>query len=476
MENKIKVLVIDDDEIVRITIESLLTTQNVEIILAEDGEEGIQKAQKFLPDAILLDVMMPRMDGYETCLRLRANPQTAEIPIFMVTALDDRDSRLAGFAAGADDFIAKPFDSLELQIRIKNITRINRYRNLLEARSRFYWVVDDDEKGYLLLDQQRCIQYANQRAQVFLHLPENYIGLHFDQHSAQYYQKHRADTELPVQTDQSYYFVQAESPAAHAFWLRVEMLEMSQSIEKQQVVRLKDVTEEMATYQDVRKIHVLIAHKLRTPVNHMYASISMLEEEIEVIPDSEVKPLVKIAALGASRLNAQILEILEFIDAPITLAKGAPFYLNDLHGAIASVQKDLGLNNVAITIPSNLLKHKLSISAQAMALICSELLDNAQKFHPNHTPHIQVIVEPKNENTIQIQFLDNGQILTAEQINRAKRIYVQSEKWFTGEVSGMGLGIPLVATLVWQSGGQVRIANRDDQAGMCVSIVLPMLP
>ena len=108
-ENKIKVLVIDDDEIVRLTIESLLAAQNVEIILAEDGEEGIQKAQKFLPDAILLDVMMPRMDGYETCLRLRANPQTAEIPIFMVTALDDRDSRLAGFAAGADDFIAKPY-------------------------------------------------------------------------------------------------------------------------------------------------------------------------------------------------------------------------------------------------------------------------------------------------------------------------------------------------------------------------------
>ena len=208
----------------------------------------------------------------------------------------------------------------------------------------------------------------------------------------------------------------------------------------------------------------------------MYASISMLEEQIEEIPDSEVKPLIKIAALGASRLNAQILEILEFIDAPMTLAKGAPFYLNDLHGAIASVQKDLGLKNVAITIPSTLLKRKLSISAQAMALICSELLDNAQKFHPNHTPHIQVIVEPKNENTIQIQFLDNGQILTAEQINRAKRIYVQSEKWFTGEVSGMGLGIPLVATLVWQSGGQVRIANRNDQAGMCVSIVLPMLP
>lgn len=476
MVDKITVLIIDDDEIVRMTIESLLAAQNVNIILAEDGEEGVKMAQEFLPDAILLDVMMPGMDGYETCRQIRANPHTAEIPIFMVTALDDRDSRLAGFKAGADDFIAKPFDSLELQIRVKNIMRINRYRNLVAERSRFYWVVDSDEKGYLILDQQRRIQYANQRAQVYLHLPEDYAGLDFDHHTAQYYQKHDADSELPIDPDKSIcYFVQPESSTAHAFWLRVEILEMAQSIEKQQVVRLKNVTKEMDTYHDVSKIHVLIAHKMRTPAYHLYTSMDLLETEINNIPDSEVKALVKIAAKGAGRLNAQILEVLEYIDAPITLASGTPFRLNHLRATISTIQKDLNLENVTMLMPDALLEHQLSLSTKAMTLICSQLLDNAKKFHPSHTPQIQVRVEAKNGQAIQIQFLDDGQKLTAEQIARAKHIYSQSEKWFTGEVSGMGLGIPLVATLVWQSGGQVRIANRDDQVGMCITIVLPMM-
>jgi len=74
-----------------------------------------------------------------------------------------------------------------------------------------------------------------------------------------------------------------------------------------------------------------------------------------------------------------------------------------------------------------------------------------------------------------LHFLDDGQAMTAEQITRAKMPYSQGEKWFTGEVPGMGLGIPLVSTLVWQTGGQVRITNRDDQAGVCVSLILPML-
>jgi two-component system, cell cycle response regulator len=70
---------------------------------------------------------------------------------------------------------------------------------------------------------------------------------------------------------------------------------------------------------------------------------------------------------------------------------------------------------------------------------------------------------------------DDGQVMTAEQITRAKIPYSQGEKWFTGEVPGMSLGIPLVSTLVWQTGGQVRITNRDGQAGVCVSLTLPVL-
>ena len=82
-----------------------------------------KRPKRLLPDVILLDVMMPGMNGLEVCKRIRNDPQIAEIPIIMLTALDDRDSLLNALKAGADDFISKPFDRYELRARLMGITQ-----------------------------------------------------------------------------------------------------------------------------------------------------------------------------------------------------------------------------------------------------------------------------------------------------------------------------------------------------------------
>ncbi len=112
------------------------------------------------------------------------------------------------------------------------------------------------------------------------------------------------------------------------------------------------------------------------------------------------------------------------------------------------------------------------LTATALEMIIFEVLENSKKFHNDEDPHIQLRIEPREETNIQLSFLDDGQAMTAEQIARAKTPYIQGEKWFTGEVPGMGLGIPLVTSLVWQAGGRVRIANRNDQRGVCVNLTL----
>ena len=134
MSTNSRILVIDDEAIARITIEALLAAENYELYFAENGEDGIRVATETMPDIILLDVMMPGMNGFETCKRIRAMGQLAEVPILLVTALDDRESRMQGLQAGADDFITKPYDIFELRIRIQNMTRLNRYRLLIEKR------------------------------------------------------------------------------------------------------------------------------------------------------------------------------------------------------------------------------------------------------------------------------------------------------------------------------------------------------
>ncbi|HNA88129.1 MAG TPA: response regulator [Anaerolineales bacterium] len=127
MTSQPKVLVVDDEASIRTTIEGILSLGDYELHFAENGLQALAMAIEIQPDIILLDVMMPGMSGFEVCKNIRAMQSLAEVPIVLVTALDDRESRMAGMKAGADDFVTKPFETQELFLRVQNMTRLNRY-------------------------------------------------------------------------------------------------------------------------------------------------------------------------------------------------------------------------------------------------------------------------------------------------------------------------------------------------------------
>jgi signal transduction histidine kinase len=129
-----KILIVDDDPLGIDALESILDGQGYNIVSANNGPTALKKADELLPDLILLDVMMPGMDGFEVCQRIRATPKLAEVPIIILTALDDRPSLLLGIESGADDFLTKPVDRQELRLRVNTIVRLNRYRTLLTQR------------------------------------------------------------------------------------------------------------------------------------------------------------------------------------------------------------------------------------------------------------------------------------------------------------------------------------------------------
>ena len=95
----------------------------MDIVQAVDGFEALEKARETTPDLVVLDVMMPRMDGFETCRGLRAKVQTAFVPILMLTASADQDSRTKGYLIGTDDYMAKPFLPVDLKLRIARLLR-----------------------------------------------------------------------------------------------------------------------------------------------------------------------------------------------------------------------------------------------------------------------------------------------------------------------------------------------------------------
>jgi signal transduction histidine kinase len=128
------VLIVDDDLTARETLIAMLEGEGYDLQVAKDGNQALQMLEQLQPDLILLDVMMPGMDGYEVCRHIRSTPQLAEVPILLLTALDDRASLVRGIESGADDFVSKPADRRELTARVRTITRLNRYRTLVEQR------------------------------------------------------------------------------------------------------------------------------------------------------------------------------------------------------------------------------------------------------------------------------------------------------------------------------------------------------
>jgi len=128
------VLIVDDDPTARETLIAMLEHENYDLQLAKDGIQALQMLKELQPDLILLDVMMPILNGFEVCKRIRSTPQLAEVPIILLTALDDREALLKGIESGADDFLTKPADRRELVARVRTITRLNRYRTLMEQR------------------------------------------------------------------------------------------------------------------------------------------------------------------------------------------------------------------------------------------------------------------------------------------------------------------------------------------------------
>lgn len=120
------ILVVEDDDIVALTIERCLRREEYRVTLANSGVDGLQQARRHKPELVILDVIMPGMDGFAVCREMRADPILAEVPILFLTARTKPEDRIMGFHVGADDYLSKPFNLDELTLRVRAILRRTR--------------------------------------------------------------------------------------------------------------------------------------------------------------------------------------------------------------------------------------------------------------------------------------------------------------------------------------------------------------
>jgi signal transduction histidine kinase len=270
------------------------------------------------------------------------------------------------------------------------------------------------------------------------------------------------------------YLVEPETPTAQAFWLRVDQLSPSDTHTFGRFIQLCDVTEQITSQREMRTFHSIVEHKLRTPLGHLQIFLDIMQGRIAKHQFDDLANLVQNANEGARLLVDELNEVFQYISTTTVAQPGEGFHLIKFRTRIDTLCANLDIKKVNITIPSTMLKERLTLTQLALDLVLWEVLENAKKFHPQHDPKIDVTVAPGDIGSTRLQIQDDGIALSPKQLLWAWMPYIQGEKFLTGQVPGMGLGLPLVRTLVLQTGGNVRLTNRTDRPGVVVELILPI--
>jgi class 3 adenylate cyclase len=166
-----RILVVDDVAPNVELLEALLSVQGYEVSTAYDGFEALEKVLTDDPDLILLDVMMPGMNGYEVCQKLKQQEWTRSIPIVLLTALDQIEDKVRGLDAGADDFLTKPFNKVELLARVRSLLRIRSYHNEIEQNRRLLYrllnrYMSEEIVTAILSDPEKSLKLGGEKKEV----------------------------------------------------------------------------------------------------------------------------------------------------------------------------------------------------------------------------------------------------------------------------------------------------------------------
>jgi DNA-binding response OmpR family regulator/anti-sigma regulatory factor (Ser/Thr protein kinase) len=480
------ILTIDDDARVRETLDQLLTCPQNQLAFASSGEEGLRRASELKPDLILLDVMMPGMDGFEVSRRVRADAALAEIPVLMITALDDRNSRLKGIEAGADDFIQKPFDSTELRARVRTITGLSRYRKLVAGRARAQWLMDNSQDATLVVDPLLFVRYMNRAARKLMQLRPGEIP---EPHLMEMLCKHfRCE---PRQAWATWLEQPATAPrpplllfrpataSAPLAWHEVWVLGATDTgLAPEFILQIRDVTRVIQERLNGWSFERSVSHKLATPLTGVMGFVDILRREmLPQIRDAEVIQYLDLLGKSADRLHGAVMDVLRYAEVANQPAEPQRFSIAQLPAVIGTAAAGTGVSDLEVDLAVTHQDLHVPLSEQTVELILTQLFENAVKFHPRRQPKIKLSATCNIQRQgVVLRVEDDGVTLSSEQLEQVWKPYFQAEKTLTGQIPGMGLGLSNIAMLVAQAGGESWMENVAGAPGVIVCLMVPICP
>ena len=491
------ILLVDDEPMNLETLEALLSDEGYELLRAEDGVAACRLAREHKPDLVLLDLMMPGMDGFEVCRFIRADPLLREIPIIIVTALSDEASRLEGLRAGADDFITKPCRFEEMRTRVRNVISLNRFRAIASSRRRFELLFELAPAGIVLTDATGTVRQANGVADDLMGAaaPGAQVGriLAEGLAPAQAEPMRRAVAEVLERGR-----IEPREVAVGADGTRCARVlgaPLVEDGERGVVLVLDEVTAEVRAREALRELNVrleaqvgertrelveanellmsyasFISHDLRTPLTIIKGFLSLLREGVVKSPEQVAVTIGHTyeACLQMQQMVENILQLAReehfgtVEDEPVSVEPGPIIERLWRHVSMAyphvTAQFSLG------ALPA------VGVSRMVLERIFFNLLGNALKFSSRvAAPRVEIgAVDGAEKPTLFVR--DNG---VGFDERDAAKLFREFSRLDSGEkTEGLGLGLSLVGRLVRGRGGRIW-AERAGGGGAVFFVELP---
>jgi len=456
-----RILVVDDYAANVKLVQRNLQSAGYETVAAYDGEEALQKVAAEQPDLVLLDIMMPKIDGFEVCRRLRADEATAVIPVIMVTALKETEDRIRGLEAGADAFISKPFDRGELLARVKSLLQVKYYRSMLAEREKFHAVIQDLSHGIIITDGRWRVEIVSRRAAELLErADEDLTGRNLAEILADYavepsLEALRQTTARAVTVE----LAQEQRRPPRYLAGRYTRIVGPRGLLHNAAIVFRDITEMRRKEKLKRDFLSLISHKLKTPITIVSGYLSLIDQgKYGEVPPA-VAEAVRISLAKVKELSDLVEKVLSYAGLTATELEraGQLVPLGELVGRIRDrIEERYPGRRVewAIDLPTDLPRARAP--EELLAIVVDNLLDNAIKFADKESAEVAVGVREVDDRRLEVSVRDNGPGVPAAQRDQIFSAFSQLEEEFTGNIAGIGLGLSTAQRLVESWGGAIN--------------------
>lgn len=489
------ILIVDDEPINLATMEGFLSADGYDLHFATNGREACDKARELHPDLILLDVMLPEIDGFGVCRLIRQDPVIGRIPILIVTALNDQQSRLEGLRAGADDFITKPCSRDEVRARVRTIASLNRVRAIAEQRERFEQLYELSPAAIVLTDDAGVVLAANRQAEVsfggcadrtlvgrricscfgMAEIVAGAVGAALRQQplAPQELRRMEKGSEqvlslrcAPVPDGDRMLAMLVFDDITTEVKAREALEKMNGELEdlvRARTRQLEDANTLLLSYAN------FVSHDLRSPLTVMKGYLDLLREETVEMPP-EARSMIAKAHHASYRMAEMIQNILQLAheahehDAACLPPLDPTPVLNHLLSHIREIAPNPRTKYTIHPLP------EVGVSGALLDRVFFNLLANAVKFAADQpVPHVEVGSVP-HEDGVVLFVRDNGIGFDARDTDK---LFLEFTRLDTArKTDGLGLGLSLVARLLQANKGRIWAESRVG-GGATFYVLLP---